>query len=529
MKQDGSKKYLYLVIFLVVLCIFTNIVHRVRNIGPKLESVGEYDNSKVTVGVVEDYVFEEKTKELLPKVKIKVFKNREDAFKALEGGAIDGVVDDEAYIRSRLRGEDDLQMVDGALEQTDYSFVFPKDEKGKKLRDQYSEYVSKLRKDGELEALDAKWFGDETNNKVSEDYRDLEDKNGTLTIAYEANSVPFVYRSRQLIVGYEMDIAIGFCKEYGYALKPVEVGFAEILNGVKGGKYDAGFGGITVTEERAKDIHFGEPDYKGGIVICAAKKVEKHSDGGFLNGLRDNFHDAFVEGNRFKIFTSGIIATLLLMIGGVLCGTPIGMIMYILSRRGNLFLRLVFRFQAWLTHGIPAIMIIMSLYYSYYMNMYYGGFIAASIGFFFVFGAEVYRIIERWAGKLDNGEFERDYRVDYLTTNEFFRELLQRSGEDVIYDYREAIIRLLKATSIVGYISVQDMTKVVDTIRMESFELALPLFLTTVVYFIIISIISRVVRIKPGRSNNETLEEDINEEIVEETEKEKNMDKKEKA
>ncbi len=60
----------------------------------------------------------------------------------------------------------------------------------------------------------------------------------------------------------------------------------------------------------------------------------------------------------------------------------------------------------------------------------------------------------------------------------------------------------MKMTSVVGYISVQDMTKVFNNIRTESLETAMPLFVTTVTYFLIISLISRIFRYR-GRKEKE--------------------------
>ena len=498
MKSDGSKKYLYIIIFLIVLCVGTSIVRKIYEMGPKLDTVSAFDNKRVTVAVVDGYIFEERARAILPKAKIEVFETREDAYQALLGGRVDGVVDDEALIRARLRSQDKLVLVDGYLEPSDYSFIFPIDEKGKKICDEYSEYIDKLEASGELAALDEKWFGDDTDNKVSESYLELPDTNGSLTIAYEDKTIPFTYKSRNQLVGYDVDIAIGFCKEYGYKPNFVETTFTDMLTGVSKGDYDAGCGSITVSEERSKSMLFGSPDYKGGISICTLKKVDKGGKG-FLYGIKDNFHDAFVEGNRFKIFFGGILATILLVLGGILVGTPSGFIMFILSRKATFLMRGLTKLFAWIIHGVPAIMMIMSLYYSYYMNLFYGGFIAASICFVFVFGEEVYRILNHWSLKIDDGQFERKYRVEAITAGEFFRGLFSKNSDELLYEYREAVVRLIKMTSVVGYVSVQDMTKVVDTIRLESYELALPLFLTTIVYFVIIAIFSKLVSVLIGR------------------------------
>ena len=58
----------------------------------------------------------------------------------------------------------------------------------------------------------------------------------------------------------------------------------------------------------------------------------------------------------------------------------------------------------------------------------------------------------------------------------------------------ENIINLLKATSIVGYISVMDLTKMGDVIRSATFEAFFPLFAVALIYFGITAILLTIMR-----------------------------------
>ena len=56
--------------------------------------------------------------------------------------------------------------------------------------------------------------------------------------------------------------------------------------------------------------------------------------------------------------------------------------------------------------------------------------------------------------------------------------------------YRGEIISLLKSTSVVGYIAVQDLTKMSDIIRSRTYEAFFPLIATALIYFLLAWIIS---------------------------------------
>ena len=59
--------------------------------------------------------------------------------------------------------------------------------------------------------------------------------------------------------------------------------------------------------------------------------------------------------------------------------------------------------------------------------------------------------------------------------------------------YRGEIVGLIKATAIVGYIAVQDLTKMSDIVRSRTYEAFFPLIAVTVIYFVLEGLIGFVV------------------------------------
>ena len=76
--------------------------------------------------------------------------------------------------------------------------------------------------------------------------------------------------------------------------------------------------------------------------------------------------------------------------------------------------------------------------------------------------------------------------------------------------YSSEIIGLIKATSVVGYIAVNDLTKMGDIIRSNTYEAFFPLIAVAVIYFLITwgaSALLNIVRIKlePKRRKNKNV------------------------
>ncbi len=453
------------------------------------ESLSEFNNPKYTVGVVNGYIFGEAVERDLPLAQVRAFESREEAYRALYSGAVDGVADDEAIIRSILRSNELFVLLDGYLEPSEYAFVFPKTPEGGKLRDEFSAYVERLAASGGLSGLDAKWFGSETDNKTSEDAESLPAVNGTLTVAFDVSNIPFAYYSAGKPVGYDVDLAVGFCKENGYGLKFVRTEFSEMLQGVAESEYDAGCGAITVTEERKENLYFSTPDYSGGISVCTAVPAETVRKRSYLSDVRRSFGRTFAEG-RLSRFFAGIGVTLLIVLTAVVFGTPFGVILYISGLRAPFPVRVFTRFIVRLLHGLPAVMIILLLYYRYYRNLYMGGIPACAIGIMLVLAAEICRILDRAALDLDNRISETGYRLEFLDSKEYFGELFDGCGDVIVREYGDCAGLMAKASAVAGFAGVRDMTKTFDLIRLESLEIGVPLIMTAVVYYILITLLT---------------------------------------
>ena len=171
---------------------------------------------------------------------------------ALKQGKISAFLMDEPMARVLLAENEGLTYLPDYLTEDSYAFAFPKTEQGAQLRDQMNEFLAKLRTEGTLEEIEEKWFGTDESLKTIENWSELPAENGTIDFAAKINSAPFAYIKNNETVGYDVDIVVRFCQEYGYGLNIHDVEMASFISGIETGKYDLGAAGFTVTEERAE-------------------------------------------------------------------------------------------------------------------------------------------------------------------------------------------------------------------------------------------------------------------------------------
>ena len=118
----------------------------------------------------------------------------------------------------------------------------------------------------------------------------------------------------------------------------------------------------------------------------------------------------------------------------------------------------------------------------------------AVIGFSLNFAAYVSEILRSGIDSIDKGQREAALALGYSENQAFFRFIFPQAALRQLPVYRGEIISLLKNTSIVGYIAIQDLTKMSDIIRSRTYEAFFPLIVTAVIYFILAWIIALILR-----------------------------------
>ena len=94
---------------------------------------------------------------------------------------------------------------------------------------------------------------------------------GVLTMATNAYFPPYEYYDADQIVGIDAEIAKAVADKLGLELKIEDMEFDSIITSVASGKADIGLAGMTVTEERKKNINFSD-SYATGVQVVIVKE-----------------------------------------------------------------------------------------------------------------------------------------------------------------------------------------------------------------------------------------------------------------
>lgn len=424
-------------------------------------------------------------RELFPNAHISEFNNFADVLMALRQGKVTGTMLDRPNFNAVKRTEKKLSAVDVPQYSVEIGFGFQKTADGYTLQAQMNTFLDKLRADGRLDAMLDKWYG-ETEPNESVPLENLEDNSRKLKVSIDTTRKPFVYLYNNKPVGFEIEVLYLFCEEYDYSVDIEDVSFASGLAGLAGEKYDLVCGGLYMTPERKGSVNFSEPYMVADVVMATYERSGFES---FFDSVGESFEKTFVRESRWKLIVEGIFTTLLISVCAVLGGTVFGFLLYLAARAKNKILACIAgvfaKIYSKLITGTPTLVVLMLLFYVVFGHVNIGGTLVAIIGFVLTFGSFVYGQLALTVDAVDKGQTEAAYALGYSRNQTFFRIVLPQAMKMFIPVYSAEIVGLIKATSVVGYIAVNDLTKMGDIIRGNTYEAFFPLIAVAVIYFMI--------------------------------------------
>ena len=439
------------------------------------------------VGTGMGTLFDDLVRRRLPDVTIRYYSAFGDVVAALESGEIDAFVCAEPALRSIIAQDSRVKMLPDPLGAFESGFVFSKDEGGAERCARMSEFIREMRDSGELSRLEEKWLCGDAGEARLPETDALGGESGALTLAIETLDAPSAFALDGGYAGYEIELAARFCERYDYRLTVRYMDFDDVLMAVRTGEAD--FGGTTtsIAGERREGLEFSEPHYLGDVELAVLGSkdtaVARNGSGDFWAGMRSSFEKTFLREARWRLFLQGVATTLVITALTVFFGTALGFTVFMLCRNGNPLAKRATRFCLWLVQGMPMVVLLMILYYVVFGSVAVNGVVVAVIGFTLTFGAAVYGLVRMGVGAVDNGQYEAAYALGYSRRRTFYRIILPQALPHVLPAYRGEIVGLIKATAVVGYIAVQDLTKMGDIIRSRTYEAFFPLIAVTVIYF----------------------------------------------
>lgn len=434
------------------------------------------------IGVLTGSAGDNAARTRFPHAQIYDMNNIIDAATALEGNKIDAVVFERTSLEGIVKDNPRLTVIEDPVELLDVAIAVKKN--NPQLLTPVNKVISGLKDDGTLDDMKKRWFVDSNLPDMPE--LGSVPTSGTLRVGTEALMPPFEFVSaNNELSGFDIELAERIGQAIGKKVIIENMNFNALIPALQSGKIDLAISCFNVTEERKQKIDYSVPYHTSETAAMVRAKKEAPESVSFFAGIKNSFYSNIIQENRYMLIIDGLKVTIIISLLSVILGTLLGGLICLMRMSKNRFGNTFARVYISIFRGTPVLVLLMLIFYVVFASVDISAVIVAIIAFGMNFAAYVSEMFRTSIESVDKGQREAGIASGFTNFQTFIYIIMPQAIRQVLPVYKGEFISMVKMTSIVGYIAVQDLTKAGDIIRSRTFDAFFPLVMVAVLYFII--------------------------------------------
>ncbi|MGE5496723.1 MAG: ABC transporter permease subunit [Syntrophothermus sp.] len=444
------------------------------------------------IGILAGTVYDAFVTENYPEAIGLQYNNNADMILALKTGKIDVAFFDYFSGRVMMKSNPEIGILTDDALNLPQGYGFSK--KNPELRKKFNNYLKKIKANGYFDQIYKRWFIDDPEKAVMPEFKF--DANGpVLTLGISVGDLPYSTFINGNYIGFDNELLKSFAQSAGYQLKIISMDFSGLIASLASGKTDIIADGICITAERSKQVDFSDKylDFRTSVLALnsslgkapAAEKKEASAMPSFIDGVMESFRNNIILEDRYLLIVDGLKTTAVISVFSILFGSLLGALICFMRMSHRKILQIPARIYISLLRGTPVLVVLMIIFYVIFASVDIDPAIVAVIAFGLNFAAYVSEMFRTGIEGVDRGQTEAGIAMGFSKVKTFIYIVMPQAAIRVLPVYKGEIISLVKMTSIVGYIAVQDLTKASDIIRSRTFDAFFPLIMVAILYFFI--------------------------------------------
>jgi His/Glu/Gln/Arg/opine family amino acid ABC transporter permease subunit len=455
----------------------------------KMATIEDMANKRI--GVCSGFIYDKFATERFPAATIHRYNSQTDLLLAVKSEKVDVAITNYAAAKIMLKDNSEVGIL------TDEILTFPIgvgfNKNNPELRARFNAFLQARKADGSLAAMYKKWFENDLETIQMPKFQ--ANPNGhKVVLGVAIGDLPSSGYANGEYVGFDIELIQTFAAQENINLEILSMDFAALIASLASGKVDMIADCIAINAERQKQVDFSAPYMEDKTAVMGLKKNIAHlagsapqamRSGGFIQSVTDGFYSNIIHENRYLLILDGLKTTVVISFFAVVFGTLLGaFICFLRMSRRRLFQALA-RVYISLMRGVPVLVLLMIMYYVVFGKANVSPVLVAVLAFGINFAAYVSEMFRSAIESIDRGQTEAGIAGGFSKIQTFIYIIMPQAIRRVLSVYKGEVISLVKMTSIVGYIAVQDLTKASDIIRSRTFDAFFPLLMTAVLYFAI--------------------------------------------
>jgi len=439
--------------------------------------------AKGRIGVLLGTVYDTYLQKNYPTAEVLQYKNYPDLILAVQSGKVDsGFINCQAFKELQKENPFLVTLVNDVFSNP-VGVGF--NQENDALREEFNAFLAEIKSNGVYDDWYKRWFKDSNYEMpVVENAK----TNGKIIVGMVSDKGwPFTVIQDNRLVGSDVELVERFGAYLGKEVEYSDMEFGGLIAAVSTNKAEMIVSTMMITEERKKQVDFSDPYFELSACVMGAKQEQAgaQESPSFIQSVSDSFYNNIIVENRYLLIVDGIKTTGIISILAILLGTLLGALICFMRMSRQAIVQGLAKIYISIVRGIPVLVLLMLVFYVVFAKVNVNPMLAAVLAFGINFAAYVSEMFRTSIESVDKGQTEAGIAGGFTKAQTFIYIVMPQAIRRVLPVYKGELISLVKMTSIVGYIAVQDLTKASDIIRSRTFDAFFPLIMTAVLYFCI--------------------------------------------
>ena len=200
-------------------------------------------------------------------------------------------------------------------------------------------------------------------------------------------------------------------------------------------------------------------------------------------------HRILIQGGSYWTILKGLQATVSITLFSLLAGTILGAFVCVLRMSHFRIMRFLAGGYIVILRGSPVLMLLMLMYYGVFARSSLEAQTIAVITFSLNVAAHIAELLRASISATDHGQVEAARTLGFSAWQAFRLVTLPQVVRIAKPVYQSAVINLLQWTSVVGYVSITDLTRVINNIASRTMQPMITIIIGMLIYLALAYII----------------------------------------
>lgn len=181
-----------------------------------------------------------------------------------------------------------------------------------------------------------------------------------------------------------------------------------------------------------------------------------------MEQLLERINEYLIANGAFWTILKGLLTTLKISMFSILLGTLLGALLCLIRMKGSRFIKGLVKIYTSILRGTPVSLLLLMMYYVVFAKTPFSAEIIAIITYALNMSAHTTELMFAAFSSVSKGQLEAARTLGFTGWDTFRLVMLPQAWNMARTVYQSTVINIIQWTSVVGFITITDLTRVIN-------------------------------------------------------------------